>query len=127
MSASHTITVEPWGFLHFALEGFFDEVSFARFARDRAAAFARLTCAPNAHLTLVDLTRCALQPQAIAGAFQAIMADPATRSRRMAFVFGDSPTRMQVRRILADRHDIGLFIDEASAMAWLKAPDAKAA
>ena len=127
MRAAYSIDVEPWGFLRFTLEGFFDETSFARFAEDRAAAFAQLTCAPNAHLTLVDLTRCALQPQTITAAFQAVMADPATRSRRMAFIFGDSPTRMQVRRILAERDDIGLFTDEAAATAWLKAPDARAA
>lgn len=127
MPATYTISVEPWGFLHFVLEGFFDAETFGRFARDRQAAFDRLTCAANAHLTLVDLTKCHLQSQTITQAFQAIMADGATRSRRMAFIFGDSPTRMQIRRILAARDDIGLFMDEASARAWLTSPDAKAA
>ena len=127
MAASYTIDVEPWGFLRFTLEGFFDSDVFARFARDRQAAFTKLSCAPNAHLTLVDLTHCQLQSQTITAAFQAIMADGATRSRRMAFIFGDSPTRMQIRRILADREDVGLFADEASALAWLKSPEAKAA
>ena len=113
--------------MHFTLSGFFDEATFARFVEDRRAAFAKLTCAPNAHLTLVDLSECLLQPQVLAAAFQKLMAEPETRSRRMAFVFGTSPTRMQVRRILAARDDIGLFADEASAMAWLREADLKAA
>lgn len=127
MAGSYSIQVEPWGFLRFTLEGFFDAETFAGFVRERRAAFAKLTCAPNAHLTLVDLTNCALQSQTITAAFQTVMADATTRSRRMAFVFGDSPTRMQIRRILAARDDVGLFADEATAMAWLKAPDVRAA
>jgi hypothetical protein len=119
MSATYSIEVEPWGFLRFTLSGFFDSRDFARFVADREKAFAKLTCAPNAHLTLVDLSACLLQPQVLAAAFQQLMADPRTRSRRMAFVFGASPTRMQVRRILAARDDIGLFIEEPEAMAWL--------
>lgn len=68
---------------------------------------------------MVDLTDCLLQPQVLASAFQQLMADQRTRSRRMAFVFGASPARMQVRRILAQRDDIGLFVTETEAMAWL--------
>jgi len=126
-SASYAIDVQPWGFLRFKLTGFFDAETFARFVNDRQAAFARLTCAPNAHLTLVDLSECQLQPQLLATAFERIMADPATRSRRMAFVFGTSPTRMQVRRIVGKRDDVGLFAEEAAAMEWLTASAAEAA
>ena len=74
----------------------------------------------------MDLTDCQLQSQTITAAFKAIMADGATRSCRMAFIFGDSPTRMQIRRILAERDDIGLFVDEASAMAWLTEAEVEA-
>lgn len=119
MSATYTIQVEPWGFLRFTLSGLFDSETFARFVADRGLAFARLTCSPNEHLTLVDLTNCLLQPQMLASAFQHMMSDQCTRSRRMAFVFGASPARMQVRRILAQRDDIGLFVTEDEAMAWL--------
>ncbi|HYZ47835.1 MAG TPA: hypothetical protein VE567_02965 [Sphingomonas sp.] len=127
MSASYSIDVEPWGFLRFTLEGFFDPETFQRFARDREAAFAKLTCAPNAHLTLVDVTQCQLQSQEVAAAFQKLMSDPHTRSRRIAFVFGASPTRLQVRRIAAHRDDVGLFNEETSAMAWLREPEARVA
>lgn len=127
MPPHYSIHVEPWGFLRFTLAGLFDRETFARFVEERRIAFARLTCAPNAHLTLVDLSECVLQPQVVAAAFQALMTETKARSRRMAFVFGSSPTRMQVRRILAARDDIGLFIDEESAMAWLRQTGAKAA
>lgn len=127
MPPHYSIDVEPWGFLRFTLAGLFDRETFGRFVQDRRVAFGRLTCAPNAHLTLVDLRECVLQPQIVAAAFQELMADSKTRSRRMAFVFGSSPARMQVRRILAERDDIGLFIDEESAMAWLRQADSKAA
>ena len=94
---------------------------------DREKAFDQLTCAPNAHLTLVDVRNCLLQPQALAAGFQQLMSQSAKRSRRMAFVFGASPARMQVRRILAERDDIALFLDEAEAMRWLTEPEARAA
>ncbi len=127
MNASYRIAVEPWGFLRFTLTGFFDSGSFAGFVEEREQAFAKLTCAPNAHLTLVDLRECHLQPQVLTAAFQTLMSQPEKRSRRMAFVFGGSPARMQVRRIVAERDDIGFFIDESAAMAWLTEPEEKAA
>ena len=127
MTASFRIDVEPWGFLRFTLSGFFDAQAFGGFVAERERAFAKLTCAPNAHLTLVDLSECLLQPQAVAAAFQGLMSQAERRSRRMAFVFGASPTRMQVRRILAERDDIGFFIDEESAMAWLIEREPRAA
>lgn len=127
MNGRYRIDVEPWGFMRFTLSGLFDADVFARFVADREVAFAKLTCAPNAHLTLVDLRQCKLQPQVLADAFRRLMAEPHRRSLRMAFVFGDSPARMQVRRLLADRNDICLFTDEASAMGWLTEARGRAA
>lgn len=127
MTTRYRIDVEPWGFMRFTLSGFFDHEVFARFVAEREKAFAKLTCAPNAHLTLVDLRRCQLQPQVLAEAFKQLMSESHRRSFRMAFVFGDSPARMQVRRLLTERNDIGLFTDEASAMGWLTDAGARAA
>ena len=127
MTGHYRIDVEPWGFLRFTFVGFFDLKTFERFVTEREQAFALLTCAPNAHLTLVDVSECVLQPQVLAAGFQKLMAQTDKRSRRMAFVFGKSPARMQVRRILADRDDIGFFTDESAAMRWLTEPAARAA
>ena len=126
MTASFRIDAEPWGFLRFTLSGFFNADSFGEFVAERERAFGKLTCAPNAHLTLVDLSECLLQPQVVATAFQGLMSESRRRSRRMAFVFGASPARLQVRRLVAERDDIGFFIDEDSAMAWLLKDDRQA-
>jgi PhoPQ-activated pathogenicity-related protein len=127
MRATYSIHVEPWGFLRFRLAGLFDQETFARFAAERRLAFVRLTCAPNAHLTLVDLNDFLLQPRLLADAFQQFVLAPDTRSRRMALICGTSAARLQVRRLIASRDDIRLFADEASAMAWLMESGAQAA
>jgi hypothetical protein len=127
MAPRYSIEVKPSGFIRYTLEGLFDADSIAGFARDRAAEHANLACPRNAHHTLVDLTRFPLQPQDVTARFHQILGDAATRSARLAFVLGDSPVRMQVRRLIAGRNDVALFADEASAMAWLKMPAARAA
>ena len=61
------------------------------------------------------------------GMFQQLLHSSEKRSRRMAFVIGSSLARMQVRRILAERPDAGVFENAHEAEAWLRQKDAKAA
>lgn len=104
--------------------GLFGPVDIAQFLEARRAAHEELGLPPNQHLTLNDMSELKIQTQEAVVAFQQIMADPAFRSRRVAFVTPRSLARAQIRRAVAERHDCRCFdsIDEAEA--WLLAADA---
>jgi hypothetical protein len=124
MEASYTIDVEPEaGILRFVLRGFFDDATIAAFIADRRVAFAKLRTPPNQHLTLVDVSECAIQSQEAFERFRALLAEPRARSRRMAFVVGSSLARMQIRRLAPDRPEISAFVSKADAEAWLMADE----
>lgn len=122
MNANHLVTAFPdRDLLHITLSGFFGPADVAAFNRARIAAHARLTCAPNCHVTLVDIRDMKLQAQDVFATFRRLIAEPGTRARRIALVTGCSAVRMQARRLL-DGDDIACFADIGDAEAWLMAP-----
>ena len=122
MIASYVVNAEPdRDLLRITLSGFFDPSRLAAFDDARHAAHARLRCAPNQHLTLIDVRDFRIQAQDVFERFRTMIAEPGTRARRLAFVAGDAAIRLQVRRI-AQRADMRCFADMASAEAWLAEP-----
>ena len=120
MNATHSIEVDPTGFVRYTLGGFFDEVSVASLRAERAAKFPLLRTAPNQHVTLCDVSRCAIQSQEALAALGGILMEPQWRARRVAFVVGGALARMQVRRLVENMPHVQCFDDTAGAEAWLK-------
>jgi hypothetical protein len=110
------------GLVRIVLTGLFEPADVARFLEARAAAHAELGWAPNRHLTLNDVRALKIQPQQTVAAFHQLLADPAYRSRRLAFVVGPTLVRSQLMRALASR-DSRCFADVAAAEAWLLAEE----
>ena len=107
--------------IRFSIAGFFDAARIERFVRDRDEAFRRMACGINRHVTLTDVASAQLQSQEMFERFRTLMWQSDRTSRRMAFAVGSSLARMQVRRLVAGRKDVGIFEDTASAEAWLRA------
>ena len=119
MDATFSITVDvPRDLLRVTMGGFFTTRDIARFMVERDRAHALLQCPPNRHLTIIDMRGMEIQPQDSVDRFQAMLANPATRSRRIAFVVARSLSRMQIKRAAADR-DAGYFMTIDEATAWL--------
>ena len=89
------------------------------FIEARRRAHAELRCPPNAHLTLNDVTGMLIQPQETVAAFQAMLAAPEYRSRRLAFIVPPTLARNQLMRALASRGEGRCFEDPDEAEAWL--------
>lgn len=120
MSGTYAIHVEPAGFMKFVLAGFFDAETAQRFAAERAHAFKRLRCPPNAHVKLVDASKLDLQSQTIAAMLQRMMSDPQTRSRRLAIVADSALLQLQIRRLVGERPHVRFFTDSSDAEHWLR-------
>ena len=111
--------VEPQrDLVRITLTGFFTSDDVARFVAARDAAHRQLRCAANAHDTLVDMRKMEIQAQETVTAFQQVLADPRTRSRRLAFVVARSLARMQIKRA-ADTRTAAYFTTIDEAEAWL--------
>ncbi|WP_137865063.1 MULTISPECIES: hypothetical protein [unclassified Sphingomonas] len=127
MSADFTIDVEPLrDLVRIRMGGFFTSDDIDAFLAERTRAHARLTCGPNQHLTLNDLREMKIQAQDSVEMFRAMLADPAYRSRRLAFVIGQTLARTQLQRAL-DRRTARCFDDPWAAEAWLFAGTDRAA
>jgi hypothetical protein len=127
MEASHSINVDPsTSTVTITVTGFFDQPALMRLVADREEAYKKLRCPPNQHVTLCDVSDCALQSQDMVAGFRQMIADPRRRSRRLAFVVGSSLARMQIRRMIAGRDDVLCFVDRNEAAAWLREPDGAA-
>lgn len=119
MSADFTIDVEPErDLVRIRMRGFFAPEDIEAFLAERARAHARLTCGPNQHLTLNDLREIKIQAQESVEMFRTMLADPAYRSRRLAFVMGRTLARTQLNRALDQRY-ARCFEDTVTAEAWL--------
>lgn len=105
--------------LQITLAGFLDLRDVVAIRRRRQAACAGLRWPRNAHLALVDIRACKIQPQPVALALAGLIGAPAQRARRTAFVTGGSPASMQVRRLVNGAADMRLFADPVLAEAWL--------
>lgn len=125
MNAAFSIDVDPaLDLVRIEMSGLFSPADIEAFLEARRRAHARLTCPPNAHLTLNDVRGMKIQPQEAVAAFQAMLADSAWRSRRLAFVVAPTLARGQLARALAGRPEARLFEDIAEAEAWLLAAEA---
>jgi hypothetical protein len=126
MDATFSVVADPSrDLIRITLTGMFDESSIAGFIAARRVAHAQLRCGPNQHLTIADTRRIAIQTQGMVQRWGGILADPAYRSRRLAFVTASSLARMQLQRAIGSR-TAQVFTDVAEAEAWLLADDCAA-
>ncbi len=127
MSASFSITAEPErDLVRIRMSGFFTPADIVAFLEERSRAHARLTCGPNQHLTLNDVRGMNIQPQEAVAGFQAMLADPAHRSRRLAFVVAPTLARGQLVRALSGRSNTQFFEELTEAETWLLNPEERA-
>jgi len=123
MVASHSVHVDPRGVVRYTLAGFFDQASLASLRAERAAKLPLLETPPNQHVTLCDVSQCAIQSQEALAVLRGILAEPQWQARRLAFVVGGAPARMQVRRVVPTMPNGRWFEDMASAESWLAQSD----
>ncbi len=127
MSAQFRIDVEPErDLVRIWMSGFFTHEDIAAFLAARAQAHGELRCAPNQHVTLTDLRGMKIQSREMVDAFQQMLADPAYRSRRLAFVAESTLARSQLGRALGSRV-ARVFETMAEAESWLAAAPASRA
>ena len=123
MSAKFSFEVDPeHDLVRIKMAGFFRQADVAAFLEARRVAHAQLRCPPNAHLTLNDLRGMDMQPHDIVDAFREVLAAPEYRSRRLAFVVGNTWSRSQAIRAI-ERREARWFDDPAKAEAWLFAEE----
>ena len=119
MDANFSIHADPSrDLIRIRMSGFFTIDSIQAFLDARRDAHARLRCGPNEHLTINDLREMKIQSQDVVGKFYSVLADPAYRSRRLAFVVASSLARMQLVRALGSR-SAECFTDPLAAEQWL--------
>lgn len=119
MSAEFSFAVEPErDLVRIAMGGLFTPEDIAAFYAARYEAHEQLRCGPNQHLTITDLRGMKIQPQESVGEFHRLLADPAYRSRRLAFVIGTTLARSQLLRALSGR-GAECFDSVAQAEAWV--------
>ena len=106
------------GLVRISMAGFYTPEDIAAFVEARAKAHAALGWPPNEHVTLNDLRDMKVQPQETVAAFRDMLADPAYRSRRLAFVVSRNLARAQLSRALLGRN-AELFETVAEAEAFL--------
>ncbi|MEP9358608.1 hypothetical protein [Sphingomonas sp. KR3-1] len=127
MSAEFSFDVDPArSLVRIRMSGFFAPEDIAAFLAARTEAHARLTCGPNQHFTINDLRDIKIQAQESVELFRDLLADPAYRSRRLAFVIGKTLARTQLQRAL-DRRCARCFDDPWAAEAWLFTGEDRAA
>ena len=120
MSSAFRLSADPRrNLLVIELSGFFEEADVSRFAAEKQAAHRELACRPNEHVTMVDVTDCKIQGQAVVGAFAAMIADQRYKGRKLAFVTGSSLAKMQVRRLIEGKAEARCFDNRNVAEAWL--------
>lgn len=127
MAGSYSFEIdEGRDFVLMTLGGFFSPEEIEAFDRARRTAYRKLRCAPNQHVTLIDMRETVIQSQDAVDAFTRSVSDPETCSRKVAFVVSKSLARLQVKRVASSRH-AGYFSTFAEAEAWLFQDEAMAA
>jgi len=91
------------GLIRIVMTGFFTAADLDRFIAARERAHEALGLPANAHMTLNDVRRMKIQSPEMVEAFRTMLADPAYRSRRLAFVAGPTLARSQLMRALSGR------------------------
>jgi hypothetical protein len=124
LSADYAFDVDPSrDYLRLRMSGFFTPEDIPAFAEARREAHDRLTCAPNAHVTLNDIRDLKIQSKGVVEAFGQMLSDTRYHARRLTFVLSPGLLRTQVTRALAGREDARTFENMRMAEAWLFAPD----
>ncbi|OQW72405.1 MAG: hypothetical protein BVN33_12985 [Proteobacteria bacterium ST_bin13] len=119
MNAFFSIQADPANDLvKIKLKGFFTPAALQEFKDQRRIVHQQLRCGPNQHLSLADTREIAIQSQEMVAQFHAMLADPAYRSRKLAFVVASSLARMQLMRAIGSR-TAQCFTDPGEAEAWL--------
>jgi hypothetical protein len=127
MEAAFSIDVDAsQSLVRIVMSGFFAMEDIVRFVAARDQAHHLLNCAPNAHVTLVDIRGMKIQSQDSVESFKHVLNNPKFASRRLAIVVAQSLARMQIKRAASDR-DAYYFDSIEGAEAWLLAPDAATA
>jgi hypothetical protein len=127
MPANFSIDVDAaQAVVRITLSGFFGAADVASFAESQAKAYTMLPRSGARHLTLCDIGACKIQLQEVVDAFRRLLDDPALMSRRIAFVTGNSPAKMQIRR-LVNRDTARAFERVEDAERWLLACESRAA
>lgn len=119
MDASFSFSIDRGrGLVRIRMAGLFAPADIAAFIEARRRSHAELGCAPNQHLTLNDLRGMKIQSQDAVAMFRELLADPAYRSRRLAFVSSQTLARSQLMRAL-DGREARCFDNVEEAEAWL--------
>lgn len=127
MVANFSFDVDPaQSVVRITLGGFFGAADVASFAEAQAKAYAILPRTGVRHLTLCDISACKIQLQEVVDGFRRLLDDPALMSRRIAFVTGNSPAKMQIRRMV-NRDTARAFERLEDAERWLLACETRAA
>jgi hypothetical protein len=114
------------GLVRICMHGFYDVEDVAAFFEARREAHAELGLPRNAHLTLNDLRGMKVQQQDVIQAFQAGLAVPEEKARKLAIVVDAAMAKSQANRAI-NAADTQYFTDVASAEAWLLAGEGQAA
>jgi len=121
LSVSWTVTVEPRRkLLRLAITGFFTPSNVLAFAQEVSVGIATLQpyLRGQGHVTLCDTRGVQIQSQEVVRSFSDMLAHPAARSRRLAYVVDAALAQIQIKR-LTDRVDAAYFRDLESAETWL--------
>lgn len=119
MAADFKFTVEPIrSFVRIDMAGLFVAADIERFIAAQDVAYRQLRCAPNQHVTMVDMCKMEIQPQMSVAAFQQRLGDPKVAARRIAFIVSKSLARMQIKRA-TDGLTTSFFSSETEALQWL--------
>ncbi len=124
MEAAFSIDVDASrSLVRIEMSGFFAVEDIVRFVAARDQAHRLLKCAPNGHVTLVDIRGMKIQSQDSVESFKHVLNNPKFASRRLAVVVAQSLARMQIKRAASER-DAQYFDSIEGAESWLLAPDA---
>jgi hypothetical protein len=114
-------------YVRIRLFGFFTVEDIARFEAELLLVHQRMGCGHRGGpLTVTDVTDMSIQSQEVVRRWGEFLANPAHRSRRLAFVTGSTLARMQLERASAGR-GARVFTDAVEAERWLFAGEAPTA
>ena len=115
-----TIELDPsHDLVRIRLSGFFSVDDVGRFEAELLLAHRRLGCGrKGGPLTIADISGMAIQSQDVVARWSAFLANPAHRSRRLAFLVGSTLARMQLQRTIGGR-DAMVFTAADEAERWL--------
>lgn len=120
MDARFSIDVDAaTSVVRITMAGFSDQSAIAHVIAARNAVHHELRCAPNQHVTLVDIVDMNIQSRDAVDAFKEVLSDPAVMSRAIAFVTSRSLARSQALRAAAGR-EASFFVSHDEAERWLR-------